>query len=124
MGEALRGSRLGAISYETDVDVELAPRQQVGYDCPNGHEVSVPFSVEADVPATWTCRVCGATALRRDGELPEPKAGRRPRTHWDMLLERRSVDDLEELLVERLALLRGSGGPTATEHADHRRKTA
>jgi hypothetical protein len=29
------------------------------------------------------------------------------RTHWDMLLERRTVDDLEELLAERLALLRG-----------------
>ena len=30
-----------------------------------------------------------------------------PRTHWDMLLERRSVEDLEEVLAERLEVLRG-----------------
>ncbi|MCU0265287.1 MAG: RNA polymerase-binding protein RbpA [Actinomycetia bacterium] len=122
MGEALRGTRLGAVSYETDEGVELAPRQPVVYDCPHGHEVTVPFAAEADVPATWECRTCGAIALRRDGELPEAKAGRRPRTHWDMLLERRTVDDLEELLTERLTLLRGSGGP-GSKHDDHR-KTA
>ena len=29
-----------------------------------------------------------------------------PRSHWDMLLERRSVAELEELLNERLELLR------------------
>jgi RNA polymerase-binding protein len=29
-----------------------------------------------------------------------------PRTHWDMLLERRSVDELDELLKERLDLIR------------------
>jgi hypothetical protein len=28
------------------------------------------------------------------------------RTHWDMLLERRSIAELEALLDERLALLR------------------
>ena len=121
MNEALRGSRLGAVSYETDEGVELAPRQAVTYDCPNGHEITVPFSVEADVPATWECRECGAVALRRNGELPEPKAGKKPRTHWDMLMERRTVDDLEELLTERLTLLRGAGGPARTGHNDHRK---
>lgn len=123
MGEALRGTRLGTVSYETDEGVEFAPRQAVVYDCPNGHETTVPFSADADVPATWECRSCGAVALRRDAEMPEAKAGRRPRTHWDMLMERRTVDDLEELLTERLTLLRGSGGPGATE-PDRRRKTA
>ena len=29
-----------------------------------------------------------------------------PRTHWDMLLERRSVDELEELLKERLDIIK------------------
>jgi len=32
------------------------------------------------------------------------------RTHWDMLLERRSIADLEELLRERLDLLHGQQG--------------
>jgi len=35
-----------------------------------------------------------------------PKATQPPRTHWDMLLERRTVKELEELLDERLDLLR------------------
>lgn len=123
MGEALRGTRLGTVSYETEDGVEFAPRQPVVYDCPNGHETTVPFSAEAEVPATWECRSCGAVALRRDAEMPEAKAGRRPRTHWDMLMERRTVDDLEELLTERLTLLRGSGGPGEAAH-DERRKSA
>ena len=108
---ALRGSRLGGQSYESDIGVEMAPRQSVDYDCPEGHRFTVPFSVEAEVPAVWECRVCGREALRVDSARPTAKRQRPPRTHWDMLLERRSVAELEELLAERLALLRtGDGG--------------
>ena len=32
----LRGSRLGAVSYETDRDHDLAPRQSLRYRCPKG----------------------------------------------------------------------------------------
>jgi len=109
---ALRGTRLGATSYETDDHVELAPRQVVHYDCPNGHTVSMPFSVEAEVPAVWECR-CGAEAIVRDGVKPEDKPTKHVRTHWDMLLERRTIEDLEELLAERLGLLRDSRTPAA-----------
>ena len=42
----------------------------------------------------------GAVTLDRGGQKVKP-----PRTHWDMLLERRSVADLEVLLNERLELL-------------------
>lgn len=107
---ALRGSRLGATSYETDNHVELAPRQRVTYDCPDGHVTTMPFSLEAEVPLVWECH-CGAEALLRDGDRPEPKTIKPVRTHWDMLLERRNTDDLEILLTERLDLLR-SGHPT------------
>lgn len=102
---SLRGMRIGANSLESDQGVELAPRLEAVYDCPNGHTIVLPFSTEADVPATWECR-CGAEALLRDGERPEAKATKPPRTHWDMLLERRTVGELEELLTERLELLR------------------
>jgi rubredoxin len=106
MGErVLRGSRLGTTSYETDRDTDLAPRQDVRYDCPHGHAFGVPMAAEADIPGTWECRVCGATALRHDGGSPAEKKGKAVRTHWDMLLERRSIDDLEEVLAERLAEL-------------------
>jgi ribosomal protein L37AE/L43A len=110
---SLRGSRLGATSLEDDRDVELAPRLLVHYDCPDGHVTRVPMSAEADVPALWECRTCGLMALQRGGEQPEKKAKKPARTHWDMLLERRSIAELEELLDERLELLHGPARRTA-----------
>lgn len=118
---ALRGSRLGTQSYETDLGVEMAPRQSVTYDCPKAHRFSIPFSLEADVPALWECTVCGREAVRVDGTRPEPKTGKPARTHWDMLLERRSVKELEILLAERLELLRTGQGPS---NGGRQRKTA
>ncbi|MGP9693010.1 RNA polymerase-binding protein RbpA [Brachybacterium sp. AOP25-B2-12] len=102
---SLRGTRLGSLSMETDEGVLAAPRQEAVYDCPNDHHIVLPFSVEADVPMTWECR-CGATAVLRDHEKPEAKPGKPQRTHWDMLLERRSEEDLQVLLDQRLELLR------------------
>jgi len=105
---SLRGSRLGALSYENDDRVAPADRLVVSYDCPRGHVTHVPFSVEAEeIPILWECR-CGAEALRTATERPEDKPARPVRTHWDMLLERRTIGDLEELLDERLALLRAT----------------
>jgi len=48
-----------------------------------------------------------------DGIETETKKVKPPRTHWDMLLERRSVADLEEVLAERLELLRGRRSQSA-----------
>lgn len=107
MGERmLRGSRLGAVSYESDRNTELAPRQAREYLCPKGHRFGVPFAVDAEVPATWECKFDGTVARLVDGTEPEQKKVKPPRTHWDMLLERRSMEDLEEVLAERLELLR------------------
>ena len=106
---ALRGTRLGATSYETDSGIDLAPRQDVEYACPSGHRFQMPFSVEAEVPMVWECRVCGAQALRVGGTVEEEKQAKPARTHWDMLLERRSIPELEEVLAERLEVLRGGG---------------
>ncbi|HTR70908.1 MAG TPA: RNA polymerase-binding protein RbpA [Mycobacteriales bacterium] len=102
----LRGSRLGTTSYETDRDTDLAPRREVIFDCPAGHETRMPMALDAELPATWECRSCGAPAQLRDGEAPAAKSGKPVRTHWDMLLERRSIDDLEDVLNERLAELK------------------
>ncbi|HEU0132283.1 MAG TPA: RNA polymerase-binding protein RbpA [Mycobacteriales bacterium] len=106
MGErVLRGSRLGAISYENDRNTDLAPRQSAGYDCPKGHHMTVPLAADAEVPATWECRFCGTTALHAGAAAPEPKKVKPARTHMDMLRERRSTGDLEEVLREQLAAL-------------------
>ena len=112
MGElAMRGTRIGAVSLERDDVAEPAERLIAQYRCPLGHVTSVPFSVEAEsLPTTWGCR-CGAEAepVVRLAHMVEPEARiERPgRTHWDMLLERRTIADLEALLAERLALLHG-----------------
>lgn len=110
----LRGSRLGAISYESDRNTELAPRQIREYVCPRGHKLQVPFSVEAEVPSTWECKFDGTTARLVDGSEPEPKKTKPPRTHWDMLLERRTIAELDEILNERLAELRARRGETSS----------
>lgn len=105
---SLRGTRLGATSYENDDHIRPADRVIVSFDCPRGHITSVPFSTEAeDIPVLWQCR-CGAEALQRAADRPDTTPSRPVRTHWDMLLERRTIRDLEELLNERLALLHAS----------------
>ncbi|WP_026917956.1 RNA polymerase-binding protein RbpA [Gordonia shandongensis] len=101
----LRGSRLGAVSYETDRDHDLAPRRMVQYRTDNGEIFEIPFADDAEVPATWPCKN-GMEGKLIDGDAPEEKKGKPPRTHWDMLLERRSEEDLEVLLAERLDLLK------------------
>jgi hypothetical protein len=103
----LRGARLGGQSFEDERGIEFAARQQVGYACPQGHVFEIPMSVEADIPAQWECPRCGAVALSVDGIQPEAKNEKPARTHWDMLLERRSIPELEDILTERLELLRG-----------------
>ncbi len=112
---ALRGTRLVVTSYETDRGIDLAPRQAVEYACQNGHRFEMPFSVEAEIPPEWECKACGAQALLVDGDGPEEKKGKPARTHWDMLMERRTREELEEVLAERLAVLR-SGAMNIAVH--------
>lgn len=119
----LRGSRLGAVSYESDRHTEFAPRLDTTYDCSNGHATTMPFAVEADIPPTWECKVCGGVALQRDAEQPEPKKVKPARTHWDMLLERRSPAELEEVLSERLSVLHDNQGKIKAALKE-RKKTA
>lgn len=106
---SLRGTNLSWLSFESDEGVTFSERRITRYTCPEGHVSELPFSVEADVPSLWECR-CGLDARLNDGPEPDLKPVKHQRTHWDMLLERRSVPELEELLEERLALLRAKRG--------------
>jgi hypothetical protein len=45
-------------------------------------------------------------ATAATGESPSPKKVKPPRSHWDMLMERRTLEDLEAVLAERLAVIR------------------
>ncbi|QWW18683.1 RNA polymerase-binding protein RbpA [Schaalia sp. 19OD2882] len=104
---ALRGMQIGAKSMESEEGVVFAERYTVKYLCPNGTEFEVTLSTEAVAPATWECQ-CGLTA-ELIGDAPEeeePKAVKPQRTHWDMLRERRSLEELDQVLTEQLTLLR------------------
>jgi hypothetical protein len=102
--------------YDIDITlVEPCATRLVGYRCPAGHHFELRFAAEADaLPPTWACRRCGDDARTDDAAVGEPVLTRaeqyalRPRkTHSDMLHERRTMAELEALLDERLALLRG-----------------
>ena len=83
---AARASRTSAASSSP-----LVSRSAI--DCPQGHEFEITMSVEADIPAIWECPRCGAEALSvGPGSCRRSKAEKPARTHWDMLLERRSVE--------------------------------
>ncbi len=105
----LRGTRMVSFSMETTDNVVLSDRQITAYVCEDGHRTELPFSVEAEIPGTWECH-CGKLGKLVDGPEPEVKPTKPVRTHWDMLLERRSIPELEELLEERLELLRAKRG--------------
>ena len=94
---------------ETDEHVVPSERQITTYVCPNGHTDRAALLGRGRVPPIWECR-CGAEAKLVGGPEPEAKPVKHVRTHWDMLLERRSIPELEELLEERLTLLRESRG--------------
>ena len=102
----MRGSRLGAVSYETARNHDLAPRQIARYRTDNGKEFEVPFAADAAVPGTWLCRNGMEGTLIEGGDPAEPTKVKVPRTHWDMLRERRSIEELEELLKERLEIIK------------------
>ena len=106
----MRGTRLGAVSYETDRTDNLAPRSLARYRTENGDEFEIPFADDAEIPGTWQCRNGMEGTVISRGPTAEPKKVKAPRTHWDMLLERRTIDELETLLQERLALVRSLRG--------------
>lgn len=111
---SLRGIRLGAQSLQSEEGVIFHERAQHVYACTTcDRDTTLTFAADAEVPSTWECRTCGGEAVLRKGEgtvTVDHSDDKIPRTHWDMLLERRSIPELEELLEERLAYIRARRG--------------
>jgi len=100
---ALRGMQIGSKSLESEDGVVFADRYEARYVCPKGHDFKVTLAVDAEPPAVWECK-CGEEAElvgETEGE-EEAKPLKPQRTHWDMLLERRSIEELDQLLSEQL----------------------
>ena len=103
---SLRGMSIGAKSLESDDNVDFAARNDVAYVCPKGHRTILPFAEGAEIPDEWECR-CGSVAHREGDDDREADEITKPtRTHWDMLLERRSIEELEIVLTEQLTAYR------------------
>lgn len=110
--KSLRGSSIGSHSLESDVGVTFAPRKNVSYFCAScNRETVLIFDASADAPYLWKCGSCGgdaqAVGANPPEDLVEPKIERTP---FDMLLERRTREELEVILQERLDYLRARRG--------------
>jgi hypothetical protein len=72
------------------------------------------FAADAEIPQQWESPKTGQEGilLTSDGEpvVLDAVDVKVPRSHWDMLLERRTRAELEELLQERLDFLRSRKG--------------
>jgi len=109
MAESMRGMRLGSQSLESDVGVELSARQSVSFLCPKNHRSELVFAQGVELPITWQCQFCQSSATRlMDGTavVDDSAAEDGPRTHYDMVKERRSEQELEQLLEEMLVSMR------------------
>jgi thioesterase domain-containing protein len=106
--------RLGTQSLQSEEGVEFSPRKRSVYRAADGSTFEVVFSADAEVPQQWESPKTGREGILLTSEgvpverdLADVKV---PRSHWDMLLERRTRPELEELLQERLDFLRSRKG--------------
>ncbi|MDU0967820.1 MAG: RNA polymerase-binding protein RbpA [Actinomycetaceae bacterium] len=103
---ALRGTSIGSKSLESEDGVTFAERRIATYRLDDGSTFEVTFAAEATPPAEWESKSGQIAQLIGDGaEDDEDKPVKPQRTHWDMLLERRSEEELAKLLQEQLDLL-------------------
>jgi thioesterase domain-containing protein len=111
---SLRGMRLGSQSLQSEEGVAFASRIKAVYQTTEGTTFDVIFAADAEVPDVWESPKTGQEGilLNADGDqvTPEVHETKIPRTHWDMLMERRTRAELEELLEERLTYLRARRG--------------
>jgi len=107
--QTMRGIRIGKQSLESEVGVSYSPRTTYQFLCPNGHSSEIVFDQDAEMPETWQCKSCSEFGtLLKDGKpitlsITDIKT---PKSHWDMLLERRSKVELEAILKERLSYIK------------------
>ena len=126
-GEGARGYRL--ISRFEDEELKLgglAAREEVIYLCAVGHETIVYFADTAEAyPTNRRCASCGRDSRPNNKQditaaLNSPRTEHTWKTHGSILRERRTEEELQTLLDERVQLLRSQGGPNVAKHAEPR----
>ena len=84
---------------------DLADRIEVSYSCASGHTFTRIFAADATVPDSWDCPHCGKTGSTKS-QPASNDSSLASRSHWDMLIERRTIVELEGMLMERVKELR------------------
>lgn len=111
--KSVRGHGLNSHSLITDRGVDLVARKAVSYHCGRClATTTVVFADDADDPLQWTCTTCGGVAYLSGSPTQMVDDTQRPagKSPFEMLLERRSREELEAILSERLAYLRSRRG--------------
>ena len=91
----------------TNQTSDIADRIEITYTCPQNHTFSVTFAADITVPESWDCPRCGKNGTTVGAPAPEEDDDDQ-RTHWDMVLERRSPDELADMLAQRVAQMRAT----------------
>ena|SRR5215813_10314209 len=95
----------GIFSYQSiRGNEDVAARRSVSFVCPHGHEFAVLFADDADPPVQWECRHHGVQAATK--AAPHQPPPRLRKSHWDLLMERRTEPELAQLLTEQIEALR------------------
>ncbi|MFC4336254.1 RNA polymerase-binding protein RbpA [Salininema proteolyticum] len=102
-GQAIRGTRIGAVHSLDAERGEPVARQTVRFWCANGHQTAASFAMQADLPEQWDCRRCGWPASRDSANPPQRPVLKPYKTHLDYVQERRSEEEAEDILAEALA---------------------
>jgi len=103
----VRASRFVTPSNQVDRGAELAPRRVIDYWCAADHHTSTLFAADAEPPGEWPCGACDGPATTTRGTAPaRSRPTVFPRTPYEFLMMRRTVEDGERLLAEALTTLR------------------
>jgi hypothetical protein len=104
---ALRGTRLVPVTSQVDRGTAPAPSRLAEYWCAKDHRTSAAFAADVDFPVEWSCRICSGPSTLERGTAPAIARPRFfPRTPYEFLLMRRTVEDGERILADALAAMR------------------
>jgi hypothetical protein len=112
-GRNIRGSRVGSGPLGESDRGHYEPSAEISYWCVARHRTVARFVASAEVPDEWTCAVCSRPAGRSPDSPPAPPpTGVFPKTPYEFLLMRRTLEDGEKLLDDALEQLRRRRGDT------------
>ncbi len=113
----MQGTRLGSISSESEEGVDFVDRHDVTFRTSDGEEFVVTFMAGVELPYDWRSPRSSNIGRRLDakgkpiqGDDPNAPTPLPPTvTHWEQLMKRRTIEELEVIWQERITAMRASG---------------